>query len=77
MNKAAAKAAYDAGRAMRRMDTDDENIPDLGVDHCPFPEGDPQRVEWLRGFEHAMEGVDTAPIKREIRDALELEDKIS
>jgi len=79
MNKAEAQAAYDAGRAFMAIQWP-EDAPEEqrkpGVQHCPFPEGDPQRAEWLRGLQDALGGneTDRATILKEISDEIKSAD---
>jgi hypothetical protein len=58
VNKQEAALAYKAGRRATSIvwpeDTPDE-IRKPGTHHCPFPEGDPQRAEWLRGYSDSMQ----------------------
>jgi hypothetical protein len=57
MTKLAERKAYDAGRALIRVDWPDDAPADqkrLGEHHCPFAEGDPQREPWLRGLRDAL-----------------------
>lgn len=57
MSAKAQRMAYDAGRALPRVEWPDE-IPveqrQVGEHHCPFAEGDPQREAWLRGLRDSL-----------------------
>lgn len=82
MTKKEAQAAYDAGKHSLTIQwppdaTDEQRRP--GMKHCPFSEGDPQRVEWAKGLEDALGGdrFDPATILREIRDEIKGSDHVS
>jgi hypothetical protein len=71
--KKALTMAREAGRAMRT-----EPGERRGVDACPFPEGDPQRAEWLQGFAEALEEERAKPdLHKELQEAIKIEDKVS
>ena len=59
------RLAYEAGRAVLSEPPERQSI-----DACPFPEGTPERAEWLRGFSEAL---DEAPpvddLKKQLRAA--------
>lgn len=74
-DKEALEKAYKAGKASLSIvwgddATDEQRRP--GMHHCPFPPGDPQRVEWARGLQDALGGdtFDPATIQKEIKDEL-------
>lgn len=56
MNRLQERKAYDAGRALVRVQWPEDTPVDtrLGEHHCPFAEGDEQRDAWLRGLRDAM-----------------------
>lgn len=75
LSKKDAEKAYKAGYALPSVQwpegaTDEQRTP--GVHHCPFSEGDPQRVEWLKGLKDALGAPtqDPASILKEIDDEL-------
>lgn len=57
--------AYAAGQAA--------GADGVGIAGCPFAVDAPEREAWLRGAVNAFE--DRANIQREVRDALELNDR--
>ncbi len=64
-NQTEKRLAYDAGRAAY-----DEPPERRSVDACPFPEGDPQRAEWLAGFADRMdEAPDPVDLKKQVAAA--------
>lgn len=79
--KAEKQQAYDAGRSLRRVSNDvlpAEAVSDP-VAACPFPEGDPQRAEWLQGFKDALdeENAEQPDHRKLIADAIKVESKAS
>lgn len=82
MTKKAEDKAYNAGKASLTIvwgpdATDEQRRP--GMHHCPFAEGDPQRIAWAKGLEDALGGdrFDPATILREIRDEIKGSDNVS
>lgn len=81
MTKKEADLAFKAGRLAHTIVWPDD-MPDEqkapGVHHCPFPEGDPQRAEWLRGYADVIERQAISPtIVKEINDSLKVADRAS
>lgn len=72
MTKKEAEKAYQAGAALRRADP--TSLPDGAksdpVGSCPFPVGDPQRTEWLRGFQEAHEEERVPDLSQQLDDAI-------
>jgi hypothetical protein len=69
--KADKELAFEAG--VRNATT--EPPERRGVAACPFEPGDELRAEWLRGFEEGLnQGQAEADIRKELADALDLED---
>ena len=57
MDKKAESMAYKAGYALPRVTFPEEITSEhraLGLHHCPFAEGDPQRAAWARGLQDAL-----------------------
>lgn len=53
--------AYKAGYALPSVVWPDDATDDqkrVGVHHCPFAEGDPQRTHWLKGLRDSLEEPD-------------------
>lgn len=75
------RLAYEAGQSLWRADN--ASLPTEAVDDpvaaCPFPEGDPQRLEWLKGYQDAIENGQrsTATVTKALNDAIEVADRAS
>jgi hypothetical protein len=83
MTAAEAKAAYTAGKhSVSIVWPEDTNVtPEQqapGPHHCPFAEGDPQRIEWLKGLEAALGGdtFDPATVLKTIREEIKGADHV-
>lgn len=72
-SKEALAMAFDAGRAMQS-----EPGERHGLAACPFEEGDPQRDEWLRGYEEILgEMPSAADLKQELASSAKIKDGVS
>lgn len=77
MNSTEAQKAYQAGKTLPDVQwPDDLELPPekrvLGVHHCPFAEGDPQREMWLKGLRDRLEepAADPKKVLAEIKKEL-------
>jgi hypothetical protein len=56
LTKQAEEKAYRAGASLLTVIWPEDTPADtsVGLHHCPFSEGDPQRAAWLRGLKDAL-----------------------
>lgn len=76
MTKLEASKARKAGAALREAAPG--SLPPEAADPvvaCPFPEGDPQRVEWLEGYKEAHENLVVPTHTVSVDDAIKVASK--
>jgi hypothetical protein len=73
VNKTEAEKARKAGAALRRADQSTLPVEAFEdpVGACPFPAGDPQRVEWLEGYRDEHERIEAVAKRADVAGAIE------